>query len=184
MVALREGDERALDELYRRYQRPLFGFAYRYLGNPEAAMDTVQETFVRVHRSRTRYRPSASFASWIYRILRNLCIDEKRRYWNRHVLRESQLGTPGEEGPGIIADTAGESRTGADEIFEKQVTERIREAIDTLSPDQKEVMVLNKYQGLSYKEIGEILGISSESVKQRAYRAHLRLRDLLQDLVD
>jgi RNA polymerase sigma-70 factor (ECF subfamily) len=184
MVALSQGEERALDELYRRYQRPLFGFAVRYIGNAEMAMDAVQETFLRVHENGKNYRPTAKFSSWIFRILRNLCIDEKRRYWNRYVRAESQFASKDDEPSRIVTDFPSETQTGAETVLEDELNRRIKDAIDNLSPEQREVMLLNKYQGLSYKEIAEIVGITVESVKQRAYRGHLRLRQVLKDLVE
>ncbi len=184
MVALGQGEERALDELYRRYQRPLFGFAIRYVGNAEMAMDAVQETFLRVHENRRNYRPTAKFSSWIFKILRNLCIDEKRRYWNRRVRAESQFGLAGEDPSRIVTDFPADTPSGADTLLETEIDTRIRDAIDGLSPEQREVILLSKYEGLSYKEIANIIGITTESVKQRAYRGHLRLRQVLKDLVE
>jgi len=184
MVACKEGDETALDELYRRYQGPVFGFAYRYMGNAEQAQDVVQETFLRVHRGREQYQPSSKFSSWLFRIARNLCIDEKRRYWNRRVMAESEMVADGQEGDtNILQSFPDDGTTAAEHLGEEEIARRIREAIEQLSDEQKEVMILSKYQGLSYREIGDILGISAESVKQRAYRAHMRLRELLADLV-
>lgn len=184
MVACSQGETAALDELYRRYQGPVFGYAFRYLGNAETARDMLQETFLRVHRSRHQYRPSSRFSSWLFRIVRNLCIDEKRRYWNRQVMAESEMLSPDREGQSDVLESfAAEGTSSADELEEREVSRRIREAIDQLSDEQKEVTLLSKYQGLTYREIGEILGISTESVKQRAYRAHMRLRELLSDLL-
>ena len=73
-------------------------------------------------------------------------------------------------------------RDAREEIDEERDMETIRSAIDRLSPEQREVILLNKFQGLSYQEIGEIIGSNTESVKQKAYRAHLKLREMLQDL--
>ena len=184
MVACGEGDTAALDELYRRYQGPVFGFAFRYLRSAEMAQDLVQETFLRVFRSRRQYHPSSKFSSWLFRIARNLCIDEKRRYWNRQVMAESEMAgrEPGSD-TNILESLATEESSAASDIREQELESRVRGAIDQLSDEQKAVMILSKYEGMTYQEIGEVLGISTESVKQRAYRAHLRLRDLLHDLV-
>lgn len=184
MVACSQGDTAALDELYRRYQGAIFGFAFRYLGNVETARDMLQETFLRVHRSRQQYHPSSKFSSWLFRIARNLCIDEKRRYWNRQVMATSQMAAPDRESDtDILESFADDKPTAAEQLGDHEVSRRIREAIDQLSDEQKEVLLMSKYQGLTYREIGEILGISTESVKQRAYRAHVRLRELLSDLM-
>jgi RNA polymerase sigma-70 factor (ECF subfamily) len=185
MVAYREGDAGALDELYRRYQGPIFGFAYRYMGNADQAQDIVQETFLRVHRGREQYLPSSKFSSWLFRIARNLCIDEKRRYWNRRVMAETEMaGRDPDADTNVLQSFADGGTTAAEELREDELERRVREAIQELSDEQREVMVLSKYQDMTYREIGEVLGISTESVKQRAYRAHMRLRELLSDLVE
>jgi RNA polymerase sigma-70 factor (ECF subfamily) len=185
MVAYRDGDAGALDELYRRYQGPIFGFAYRYMGNADQAQDVLQETFLRVHRGREQYSPSSKFSSWLFRIARNLCIDEKRRYWNRRVMAETEMaGRDPDADTNVLQSFADDGTTASEKLGEDEVARRIRAAIEQLSDEQREVMILSKYQDMTYREIGDILGISTESVKQRAYRAHMRLRELLADLVE
>lgn len=174
----------ALEELFRRFSRPLYQFIYRQLPNEQTAADLVQETFLRVFTHRKSYRPTARFSYWIYRIARNLCVDEKRRYWNRHVMDASAL-TDTESGQqrDFFEMQSSSLPDGAELLHRKELEELVRKAIDNLSDEQREVMLLHKYQGLAYKEIAEILGITTESVKQRAYRAHLKLRDQLKQVL-
>lgn len=182
MLACRDGDSDALEQLYRRYHRPLFAFICRYLRDVDRAEDVVQEVFFRVFNNRENYEPTAKFSSWVYRIARNLCIDEKRRLWSRSVILDSQIS---DDKGGDIAEMAVD-RTGnaRDRYSDRSKMDLIREAIDSLSEEQREVMVLHKYEGLSYKEIADILKVTPESVKQRAYRAHMRLRQLLRPLME
>src|SRR5690606_8184608 len=83
MLVCQTGKTEALDEIYRRYYRPMLLFIVRLVQNRDLAEDLVQETFLRVYNNRHSWEPKSKFSSWIYRIARNLCIDEKRRYWNR-----------------------------------------------------------------------------------------------------
>ncbi|MFH1737723.1 MAG: RNA polymerase sigma factor [bacterium] len=185
MMACRQGRQEGLEELYRRHHRPVFAFILRLIRDRQLAEDLVQETFLRVYGSRKRWEPKSKFTSWLYRIARNLCIDEKRRYWNRLVQRDAEAPT-NESGEAMsIIDGAVEKGIDARQEYAQTVhKEIIRDAVNSLSPDQREVIVLNKYQGLSYIEIAEILDVTPESIKQRAYRAHLKLRKILRPLLE
>jgi len=184
MLLCQEDRNDALEELFRRYHRPLYQFIYRQLANDQMAADLVQETFLRVFTHRKSYRPTARFSYWIYRIAKNLCVDEKRRYWNRYVSDVSEVvDTESGTARDFFESQCSGQPDGADLLHEKEVEELVREAIEELSEEQREVMLLHKYQGLAYKEIAEILGITTESVKQRAYRAHMKLRDSLKTLL-
>jgi RNA polymerase sigma-70 factor (ECF subfamily) len=182
MLACKEDHGEALEEIYRRYYRRIHSYVYRNFFRKELADDIVQETFLRVYRSRKNYEPTAKFSVWIYRIARNLCIDESRRYWNRNVTRETDtVVTEDQQTPlEILTD---ESRDVRQSLDEQRDLQTIREAIDKLSPEQREVIIFNKFQGLSYQEIADIIGSNTESVKQKAYRAHLRLREMLEPLM-
>ncbi|MGC9327572.1 MAG: RNA polymerase sigma factor [Candidatus Hinthialibacter sp.] len=185
MVLCQKGRQDALEEIYRRYYRPVLLFILRLIQNREMAEDLVQETFIRVYNNRKSWQPRSKFTSWLYRIARNICIDEKRRYWNRLVHTDSQFRDYSENGNFTILDRiedgAGDAR---DHFALKLDEEAIKQAINQLSPEQREVIILNKYQGMSYQEIAEIVGATPESIKQRAYRAHLKLRQILQPLLE
>jgi RNA polymerase sigma-70 factor, ECF subfamily len=184
MLACQRGREEALDELYQRYYRPMLAFIYRLVQDRQMAEDLVQETFLRVYNNRLKWQPKSKFTSWLYRIARNLCIDEKRRYWNRLVSMDSQFTTRDEDNPSSFLDRVEDVQNDARETLALTVDEElIKQAINQLSEEQREVILLNKYQGLTYIEIADILGVTPESIKQRAYRAHLKLRDILEPML-
>ena len=182
MLACKADNGAALEEIYRRYYKQIYGFVYRNTNRKELTEDIVQEAFLRVYRSRKSYKPTAKFAVWLYRIVRNLCIDEGRRYWNRNVSREAESTLVEDQQSPIDLLTADEKdvRQRMDEANDMNT---IRAAVDQLSPEQREVILLNKFQGLSYQEIAEIIDSNTESVKQKAYRAHLKLREMLEPLL-
>jgi RNA polymerase sigma-70 factor (ECF subfamily) len=182
MLLCQEGHNEALEELFRRYSRPLYHYVYRQIANSDTASDLVQEIFLRIYTHRKRYRPTSNFSYWLYRIAHNLCVDEKRRYWNRNVIESSNVGSPENEMDFMELQST-PSKDGADLLQEKEMEQLIRDAIDKLSEEQRQVMLMHKYQGMAYRDIAEVLGISTESVKQRAYRAHMRLRELLKPLL-
>jgi RNA polymerase sigma-70 factor (ECF subfamily) len=182
MLACKEDHGEALEEIYKRYHRQVYYFVCRNYSRKDQAEDIAQEAFLRVYRGRKTYEPTAKFAVWLFRIVRNLCIDESRRYWNRNVSRETETTFEEDQNSPIdlVADDGADVRTALDEERDMRT---IQNAIQMLSEEQREVIVLNKFHGLSYQEIGEIIGSSAESVKQKAYRAHLRLREMLKPLL-
>lgn len=182
MLACKADNGAALEEIYRRYYKQIYGFVYRNNMRKELTEDIVQEAFLRVYRSRKSYKPTAKFAVWLYRIVRNLCIDESRRYWNRNVARETEstLMEDQQSAIDLLATEEKDVRQRMDEINDLNT---IKAAVEQLSPEQREVIILNKFQGLSYQEIAEIIDSNTESVKQKAYRAHLKLREMLEPLL-
>ena len=183
MLACQRGNEKALDALYQRYYRPVLTFIYRIVQDSHLAEDLTQETFLRIYNNRLNWMPKSKFTSWLYRIARNLCIDEKRRYWNRLVTADSQFHDADEENTSFM-DRVEDNSMNARETCASKIDERmIQEAVNQLSEEQREVIILNKYQGLTYIEIADIIGVTPESVKQRAYRAHLRLREILEPIL-
>jgi RNA polymerase sigma-70 factor (ECF subfamily) len=185
MLVCQTGKTEALDEIYRRYYRPMLLFIVRLVQNRDLAEDLVQETFLRVYNNRHSWEPKSKFSSWIYRIARNLCIDEKRRYWNRLVHMDSQFQSHLDpEGNSSFLERVEDEGSDARDVYARKIDEEaIKRAINQLSEEQREVIILNKYQGLSYIEIAEILGATPESIKQRAYRAHLKLRQILEPML-
>lgn len=186
MLFLQQGRDEALDEIYRRHYKGVFAFLVRMVQDRHLAEDLLQETFIRIFNSRATWEPRSKLTSWLYRIARNLCIDEKRRYWNRLVLMDSQTQSQYDDNnqSTILERTETNHPDPRAAACERVDAERIHKAINALSEEQREVMILNKYHGLSYAEIAEVLEVSPESVKQRAYRAHLKLRELLSPLLE
>ena len=184
MLSCQKGNDAALEALYQRHYRPIFLYISRMAGSREMAEDLAQETFIRIYVNKASWKPQAKFTAWMYRIARNLCIDEKRRYWNRNVHTESSMMSSGEDKDIPFLDRVEDGNGDARTALEMKINEEvIKQAINQLSEEQREVIVLNKYQGLSYGEIAEILGSSAESIKQRAYRAHLKLRSILEPVL-
>ena len=180
MRKFQKGDVSAFDRLVRKYQRPLINFAYRFLHDHNEAEDVAQEIFLRVYSSARKYRPSARFSTWIYRIATNLCLNELRRTRNR--LHESlETGGPRDESI-TLSDS---SIQGPYEAFAQMERSRlIQKAINALPPRQQTAVILCKYQGLSYKEVADIMQCSEGAVKSYLHRARESLvkscREILQ----
>ena len=169
MRALGEGETEALGELVHRYQQKALGLAYRMLGRWNLAEDTVQEAFLRVYRSAPRYHPSAQFMTWLYRIVTNLCLDERRR--------EKRAPAPLPEDM-TVADPAPHE----DPLEVDERAQMVREAVGSLPERQRAVLVLHRYERLSYAEVAEITGWSESAVESLLVRAYAHLRRKLSNL--
>ncbi len=170
MQAYAAGEASAFDELFARYGQKIYNFFLRSLGSVELAQDMAQETFLRLIQARLRYRPDRSFASWLYTIAMNLLRDQYRQKKRRSGVVKAQ---------DFNAVTAAPHQIHADpesELQEDGRKQAIAAAIRRLPEQQRQVILLAKYQGLSYKEVAEVLGISEVAAKQSAYRALKQLR--------
>ena len=175
--AFRKGDEKAFEEIVRRYQRQVANIIYLTLGNREEVDDLSQEVFVRVFRSLDRFEFDSSLYSWIYRIAVNLCIDEIRKKKIRKLIPLDFLTEKKLEDEKRHKETT----TGSDVLLQKEKKEVILGALNQLSPIHRTVILLREYQDLSYGEIATTLRISPQAVKSRIFRARDELRELLKD---
>lgn len=167
----RYGDPEAFEEVYARHAEMVFGLALRMSGDREEAADLTQETFLRVHRHLGRFGGRSSLKTWIYRITVNCCRSRLRRRSRRRV--ESPLDQVGE-----LTD----QRSGPeDRAVEAELGRRLVAAIGELPLVFREAVVLRDVQGLSYAEIGEILGVRVGTVRSRIARGRERLRGLMEE---
>ena len=158
-------DANAFETLYRRYARPVFGLALRRLGDRMRAEDAVQETFAAVWRSAKTYRADrGAGAPWLYAVARNAIVDRSR----------SKTDLPGE-----VPD-APAAEPGPDERAEKSyVSWRVHRALEDLPPNEREVIELAYYGGLSQSEVADFLNIPLGTVKTRTRSGLGRLADVL-----
>jgi RNA polymerase sigma-70 factor, ECF subfamily len=173
------GDEAAFVHLVRRYERPLFTFALRYLKAREPAREATQETFLRVVRRSREFRQNARFGTWIFSILRNLCIDELRRAKHRrHASIDDDRGAPG--APLVDRLPATGPAADPERALRSAVIQRdIESALGTLPPEQLEVFLLREIAGLPFREIAVATDTPENTVKSRMRYALERLQQAL-----
>jgi RNA polymerase sigma-70 factor (ECF subfamily) len=171
----RLGAREAFEALVVRYQGRAYRLAWRMTGNASDAEEIVQEAFLRAHRAIGSFHGDSRFGTWLYRIVVNEALMRKRAAARRPTFSL-------EEAPDRGADVA----TGTDEavsaeqlIDQKRITQQVHDALDTLDDAHRAALVLRDLEGLSSEEAADILGIQPETVRQRAHRARLKLRDLL-----
>lgn len=164
-----------LERAIEQYGKATYNFAYRLTRNEPDARDLTQEAFIRVYRAWRSFKPGTSFLSWIYRIVTNLYRDELRRRKGRYQEEIPEDNAPQEYGgdrPLAVAPI--------DEYVEGQLSEPVSKALEALSPDQRQIVVLADIEECSYQEIAEIVGCSIGTVRSRLHRARSQLRKLVQ----
>jgi len=180
MLRYAKGDVGAFEELLERHRHPLFGYLCRILKSRELAEDLFQEVFIRVMNSRTRYKKSAKFTTWLYRIAHNACVDALRRESYR---KTQSLSTPravNNEMETTLEDVVPSTNPGPDvELERRQLSETLKHCIERLNPEQREVFVLRQYQNLPFQEIARVTGTSESTVKSRMRYALKSLRTML-----
>jgi RNA polymerase sigma-70 factor (ECF subfamily) len=169
---LKKGDTRALEELYQRHREPAYGIAYRLVGSREDALDVVQESFIHVLRGIQTFRGQSSFRTWLYRIVTHASLDYRR--W-RSLRATESLDSEGAIEP---IDASGQ-RSPADTAADRDLAAAIDKALANVSEKNRAALVLFAIEGMSYKEIGDVLGISVGTVMSRIFNARQRLRELL-----
>lgn len=186
MLRAKDGDESAFTELVLAYQDRLVAIFTPMLGDQDAAQDLTQDVFLRVYRARNGYQPTAKFSTWLFRIANNLASNSRRMKSRRKEVSlnpnesDSVAAQPGGGGH-VVAEKSGlmPSRIAAS----AELREVIREALDSLNERQKLAVLLNKYEEMSYEDIGETMELSASAVKSLLARARDVLRDKLEQYV-
>lgn len=174
-----EGDMGAFTELVQLYKDRLFNFIFRMVHSREEAEDLLQEVFLRVYKSLATYSPQYQFSTWIYRIAQNLCIDHLRR----RRLPSFSVDAPVGEDDDLVMEVPDESMS-PEALFESaDLRHEVEEAIASLPPRYRSVIILRHIQGLTYEEISRITDLPVNTVKTHIFRARRILRERLRDVV-
>jgi RNA polymerase sigma-70 factor (ECF subfamily) len=168
MRSVAEGNLDAFSEIVLRYQQMAWKTAYRFLGNSMEAEDVAQEAFLKMLEAAPRYRATASFCTYLYTIIYRLCADRKKR--RSPAYTDTMPDTPASV-PGAIED-----------IVARECEEEVQKALNSLPFNQKTAMVLKHFEGLSYAEIAELMGITLKSVEMLIRRAKEKLQSQLAHL--
>lgn len=173
----RRGDLDAFEELMRRYERQVYNLAYRMAGNYDDANDIASEAFVRVFNAIGRFRGESAFSTWLYRIVTNAFLDERKRRRSRPTVSlEDEYEVEGSPVYRQVEDTAPGPSHRAEENEARRLLHR---AIQQLPDFQREIVTMYHILDMSYEEISDITGTPIGTVKSRLNRARLALRDML-----
>jgi len=165
MLAFQGGEVRAFEELVQRHKHGVFNFIYRFLGNRETAEEVFQESFIKIHQAADRYIPNGKFSTWLYTIVRNLCVDTFRR---KKIREAVSLDDRKDDDDRSLGDSIASNQVPADILSSaREIEGALEMALVKLNEDQKEVFLLREREGLKFEEIAEITGVSVNTVKSR-----------------
>ena len=175
------GSRDAFEELVRRYEKPLYNYIRKFIGNSSDAEDLFQETFLRVYKYLDRLRPNSPVRPWIFRIATNLCKDQLR-YRKRHPTVSLNRMTDEKDGGTQLGDAIQTPEPGPRELsMEREMAERVQEAVARLSSKHRAVFLMARYDGMAYEEIATTLRIPVGTVKSRMNKAVNLLLDMLEE---
>jgi RNA polymerase sigma-70 factor (ECF subfamily) len=180
MLKVRRGNRAAFEALVVKYQRPVINTIYRSVGDLTEAEDLAQNVFVQVWKVRGRYKPTAKFSTWLFTIVRNICLNEVRRR-ARHPTDSLDKpvtdATDGNETPWQVPDP--HAKPPSDETLDAELRRRVDAALSALPEAQRTAMLLLRHQNMPYEEIAKVMRCSLSATKSLIHRARTLLRDQL-----
>ena len=164
-------DMQAMEEIVRQYENQVYNIAYGMLGSPEDAQDITQDVFVSVWEKIGQFRFRSKFSTWLYRIAKNMSLNEKSRRTSRKTdvveIDDSQAWVPVDH------------QTPEDEILASEQQQILHKALGQLKESYRTILVLREMEELSYEDLSAVLGCSIGRVKSRLYEARMQLRGIL-----
>lgn len=182
MLRVAAGDESGFAYLVQKYHRPMIHFLFRMVHNQAIAEELAQEVFLRVYRARASYRAEARFTTWLYRIATNLAMNHARDTRHERTAQTVYLDEPDAE-TGTTPDLADDELTVEERMVRDERMAAIRSHVMALPERQRIAVLMHKYQGLDYRQIGEVLDLSESATKSLLFRAYQTLRTRLKDFV-
>ena len=175
-----KGDTKAFSDLVLKYERRFINYAFKMLKDESLAQDAVQDAFLRIYRKIDTYSGNAAFSTWAYTVLNNICLDilrKKKRTGENTYISINQESKDDEEYEIQIEDNSAEP---FDSYKKKAAMEALYSALDEMSEEHREVIVMRDLNGFDYEKIAKITNTSLGTVKSRISRARLALRKILE----
>ncbi len=180
MLKFKNGDISSFEKLLQKHKERIINIIYQFIGERNEAEDLAMEVFLRVYQAAKSYEPKAKFTTWLYKITTNLCLNEIRKKTKLQTISLSKpVSTGGGKEEELIEKIADAAPSPQEILEEKERNALIRKAIDSLPVKQRMAIILQIYEGLSYKEISRILGCSIKSVERCLYWARTNLKEKL-----
>jgi len=168
------GDLDAFEELVKRYEKRIYSLAFRYSGNYDDANDIAQNAFFNAYKSLPSFRGEASFATWLYRITANACLDEIRKQ-NKHNYLPLDNAIQSQWGNSLPA--AAPYPSPEEHLEREELKDLVKRCLKSLPGDHRLILILREMYGLSYNELCSCLGCSMNTVKVKLHRARRALKE-------
>lgn len=185
MIMYQKGEVRAFEILLQRHRKPVFNFILRFVGARDVAEDLLQDTFLRVIKGAANYERKAKFTTWLYTIARNLCVDQSRRKKHRKHASLDQPMTKSDDSGTLLDVLPDQGEMLSDrKAVNRQLHQSMHRAIASLPDDQREVFLMREFLNMPFKDIGDVVGVSENTVKSRMRYALEKLRLELDEYKD
>jgi len=178
MLRVKQGDSAAFADLVNKYKQPVMNVVYRMLRDATEAEDLAQNVFVQVYKSAHRYRVSAKFSTWLFTIVRNLCLNEIRRR-SRHPASSMDEPHPEQEDQPWQQFEDKKTFSPPESLIHSELERKIEEALADLPENQRTAILLCRQEELSYEEIADVLGCSLSATKSLIHRGRETLKQKL-----
>ena len=182
MLELKAGNMSGFDFLIQKYRKPIINFMYRMTRNQAIAEELAQEVFLRVYRSRETYRAEARFSTWLYRIATNLGVNQARDTRHERTASTVYLDDTDSE-TGTSPDVADSTPDVESRLLRDERMAAIRDHVMALPERQRMAVLMHKYEGMDYSQIGDVLKLSDSATKSLLFRAYQTLREKLKGFV-
>jgi RNA polymerase sigma-70 factor, ECF subfamily len=182
MLRVKAGDDSAFAYLVDKFRRPMIGFMYRMTHNAASAEELAQEVFLRVYRSRETYKADAKFSTWLYRIATNLAVNHARDTRHERPDVTVSIDEPDDE-TGQTLDVPDGHLSAEQDLLRRERLAAIRQQVQALPERQRMAVIMHKYQGMDYRQIGEVLKLSEAATKSLLFRAYESLRERLKQFL-
>ena len=176
------GDAEAWEEIVHQHSRRIYNICYRFTGSPDNADDLAQEVFIKMYRTLASFDPDkGAFTTWITTMTRNLLVDHFRKTKQDRATDSLDAGLGEEEDSATLGDRIPDAGPSADDRIQRRETqEMVQKAIQKLSPELREAVILRDIQDMDYKEIAQALKVPEGTVKSRINRGRMELAKVLQ----
>lgn len=182
-----KGDEEDFTRLVVKYQHKIYNLCYRILGDRDEAQDMAQEVFLSVHKSLKDFRGDSLFSTWVFRVAVNHCKNRikylgRRQYYHSVSLDQPRVGADPDEGE-LHHEVEDEGPNAESQLSSEEIQKLVQDAISSLDPDHRIVILLRDIQDLSYEEIADVVGIKVGTIKSRIHRARIELKKKLENRI-
>ncbi len=178
----RKGDRAAFQELFKKYHRRAYAVAIGVVKRPADAMDVVQDAFIKVHKHIANFQGTSSFYTWLYRIVMNLSIDHVRKKrkiteFDEHVKKDDAAGDGA-----LLPHMPDENPSKT--VVRRELSEKIRAALETLPEYHRAVIVLREVEGMSYEEMAQVLEVPKGTIMSRLFHARRKMQEQLKPYLE
>lgn len=170
MLNAGEGNLHSFEELVLKHQKAVLNAAFRYTGNPSVAEELTQDVFVRVFRAAKSYRPEARFSTWLFTIVRNVCMNYKMREGKQ----DHQMDADND-----LVEVSQNQENPEQRAIRRELEVKIQKAIMSLPESLRLPLILSQFQQMPYEEVAQALELSVAAVKVRIHRARNALAEIL-----